>query len=292
MRRLSHRVVVVTGAGGGIGRAIALEFARCGCRLALSDRDAGALEQTMAALPEGTTASAHVLDVSERAAVAAFVREVEAAHGAAHVLINNAGITVYGPFVEHTAEQLDAIVGVNLWGVVHGCREFLPLLLRQDEGHVVNVSSMAGYVGMPFQSMYCTTKFAVRGLTQALRAELRHTRVGVTSVHPGAVRTRLLASAPSHDRAMTDRMASLMMRWALPPEVVARRVRRAVERDRAEVRMCAETHATWWAIRVAPGVVRWVLGRIARFGYAHMDESRALPRSNESGVGPLGGPGA
>lgn len=265
---------MITGAGGGIGRALAQAFAASGSHVALGDIDARALDDTAALLPSRRRVTTHRVDVASAESMARFRREVVSQHTEAHVLVNNAGVTVYGPFLDHSAADLERIIGVNLWGVVHGCREFAPLFRDQRVGHIVNMSSLAGYVGIPFQSMYCATKAAVKGLSEALRAELAPFSVGVTSVHPGAVRTNLLGTASTHDEAMSRRMAELMLRYALPPETAARRIVRAVRRNRGELRMCAESHATHLALRLFPGLVRWSLDRAVPFGYRSLDEAR------------------
>jgi short-subunit dehydrogenase len=260
MRRLEGRVAVVTGAAGGIGRATSELLARRGCDLALVDVNeaglAGSAERVRAA---GRRASLHVADVADRARMQALPAEVLAAHGRVHVLVNNAGVTVSRPFEEHSLDDLDWIVGINFWGVVLGCRAFLPLLRREDEAHIVNVSSMAAFLGLPMQSSYCATKAAVRAFSESLHAELSDSRVGVTSVHPGAVRTGILRAARASESSGRDRLAGLLERHARPPERVAEAIVRAIERRRFRVLVGAESRLTDWAVRVAPGLPRRLL---------------------------------
>jgi short-subunit dehydrogenase len=266
MRRLEGRVVAITGAGGGIGRALAVAFARAGCAVALSDRSTEALEATRAALPPGTRVHVATVDVGDYDAMVAWRDAVVAALGGVDVVVNNAGITVFGTFEEHTHDEERRLLDVNLRGVLHGCRAFLPAMRARGGGQIVNLSSMAGYVGIPYQSLYCATKFAVHGLSQALRAELAPDGIGVTSVHPGTVRTGVLAHASSHDSGLSGRLGELMLRFGMSPDRVARRVVRAVRRNSGEVRMTLECHATWLAVRVSPWLVGVAMGLLARVG--------------------------
>jgi NAD(P)-dependent dehydrogenase (short-subunit alcohol dehydrogenase family) len=196
MRRLEQRVAVVTGAGGGIGRALALRLAEEGARLALADLRAEAVEGVARELgARGATASAHAVDVADAAAVARFAQEVEEQHGRADVLINNAGVALIGHVEEVSLEDIEWLMGVNFWGVVHGVKHFLPLLKRQPESYLVNLSSIFGVIAPPGQAAYCASKFAVRGFTEALRHELEGTGVRVSCVHPGGIKTGIARAA-------------------------------------------------------------------------------------------------
>ncbi len=261
MKRLEGRVAVVTGAGGGIGRATAERLAGRGCALALVDVSAQGLAETAARVrAAGRPVSEHVADVADRERMAVLPEEVLREHGHVHVLVNNAGVTVTATFQDHGFEDLDWILGVNFWGVVHGCKFFLPHLLREEEGHVVNVSSMAAFLGLPTQSAYCATKAAVHGLSEALGAELAGTAVGVTSVHPGAVRTGILRGSRGADPEALARWAAQLERHARPPERVATRIVRAIERGRRRVVVGAEAHLTDWAASLLPVLCQRLLG--------------------------------
>ena len=192
VRAFRDKVAVVTGAASGIGRALAQDLARRGADLALVDVSAAALAETAGlCAARGRGVTTHIADVADAARMKALAAEVVAAHGRVELLVNNAGVSVTGTFEEQSLDDWRWIVGVNFWGVVHGCKFFLPHLRRAREAHIVNLSSMFGLIGLPTQSSYCATKFAVRGFSEALWAELRGSGIGVTTVHPGGVRTNI-----------------------------------------------------------------------------------------------------
>lgn len=258
MDELRGKVAVVTGAAGGIGRAVADRLQREGCRLALVDLDIAPLEEIA-----GPADSAHAIDVADAGAWDALAEAVRARHGGADLLVNNAGITIYGAFAEQSREDVDRIVDVNLRGVLHGCRAFLPQLAPRA-GHIVNVASLAGRVAFPLQSTYCATKFAVRGFSAALRMELSERGVGVTAVLPGAVATRLLEAAASYDRASSRRLAALMLAGGLRPERVADRIVRAIRQNEAETLLGWDALAATSAHALSPGALYGTLSLLYR----------------------------
>jgi short-subunit dehydrogenase len=272
MKRLRDKLAVVTGASSGIGRALAHELAQRGADLALVDvAEAGLAETAARAATTGRKVSTHVADVSDATRMAALPAEVLAAHGRVDLLFNNAGVSVTGTLDEQSIDDLRWIVGVNFWGVVHGCKFFLPVLRRaaaaSGEAHIVNVSSLFGLIGLPTQSSYCATKFAVRGFSEALWAELRGAGIGVTSVHPGGVNTNIVRASRSADATAKQRMADRFERLTTSPEKVARKILRAVERNKLRVLVCPETHAADVVKRLAPAVVHRLVERgYRRFG--------------------------
>lgn len=199
VRGVKGKVIAITGAGSGIGRALALELAGRGARLALADIDAVTVEDT-AALVRALGGAVHVacVDVADRAAVAAWAVAVVAAYGVVHQLYNNAGIGAAGRSIKDTdVASFERALAVNLWGVIHGTQEFLPHLIASGDGHVVTIGSLNALMGQCDLGAYCTSKFAVRGFTETLRAEMQAARlpVRVTLVHPGGVKTNIARAA-------------------------------------------------------------------------------------------------
>lgn len=203
---LAGRTCVITGAGSGIGRALAERMSGMGCPVAICDWNEEGLEETAAGL-DGPVFT-RKLDVSDRLATMAWAADVkEWAPAPFGMFINNAGVTVSQLAAEAATEDDEWVMNVNFWGVVHGTRAYLPLLLEQGDGAIVNVSSIFGLIGWPAQSMYCASKHAVRGYTESLRHELRDTDIRVCTVHPGGIKTNIVKNARFHkdDLGNTDR---------------------------------------------------------------------------------------
>lgn len=213
MKTLENKVVVITGAGSGMGREMAVLAAKRGARLAVSDWNADALAETVD-LVKGAGAGevrSDVVDVSDRTAMHDWAEAVADQFGAVNMMINNAGVTVTGDFEEMSYEDFDWIVGVNFTGVVNGTKEFLPHLIASGDGALVNISSLFGLMSMPGQTAYNATKYAVRGFTEALREEMLINAhpVSVTCVHPGGIKTGISRNGrktASQDAAGLDRL--------------------------------------------------------------------------------------
>jgi NADP-dependent 3-hydroxy acid dehydrogenase YdfG len=198
MTELRGRVAVVTGAGSGIGRALAYDLARRGAKLAISDVDAtGLAETTKQVRVIGAEVHATHLDVTDRAAVLSYADQVATEFGTVNIVINNAGIAFTGDVEKMSFEQIERVMDVDFWGVVNGTKAFLPHLIASGDGHVVNISSLFGLLSMPGQSAYNAAKFAVRGFTEALREEMLISGhpVRVTCVHPGGIKTAIARNA-------------------------------------------------------------------------------------------------
>jgi NAD(P)-dependent dehydrogenase (short-subunit alcohol dehydrogenase family) len=191
MYALQDKIAVITGAGSGIGRALALRLAQKGCRLALSDIKADALAETL--LPQRPFTQA--LDVADRDAVFAFADAVKRECGGAHVIVNNAGVALSQTIEDMRYEDFEWLMNINFWGVVHGTKAFLPTLRAQDDGVIVNLSSIFGIIAVPTQGAYHSAKFAVRGFTETLRQELAGTGVSAICVHPGGIKTNIARNA-------------------------------------------------------------------------------------------------
>ena len=249
MRSLDDKVVVITGAGSGIGRALAVECARRGSLLAVSDVDEAGLAETVELAEAAGTAEVQAarLDVADRAAFAAYAAGVAAHFGRVNVVVNNAGVALAGDFVDLAYDDLDWIVGINLWGVVHGSKEFLPHLIASGDGHLVNISSLFGLVSMPGQAAYNATKYAVRGMTEAIREEMLVAGhpVGVTAVHPGGVKTAIARNArvsDKEDKAATAELFDEKLA-TMAPERAARIIVRGILKNRARVLVGLDAHA-------------------------------------------------
>jgi NAD(P)-dependent dehydrogenase (short-subunit alcohol dehydrogenase family) len=191
MKSLQDKVVVITGAGSGIGRALALEAGRRGAVLALSDWNEDGVKET-ARSAGGSRSLTRKVDVRSEKEVSAFADDVARELGGAHVVVNNAGVTVSDYVGAMKRTDFEWLMDINFWGVVRGTEAFLPQLKAKDDSHVINISSVFGLIGVPSQSAYNASKFAVRGYTEALRQELEGTSVHVTCVHPGGVKTNIV----------------------------------------------------------------------------------------------------
>lgn len=241
MKDLRNRVAAITGAGSGIGAALSIELARRGAHVAISDVDTDGLAATAAACEgHGTKVTTHRVDVAERQQVADWASQVAEEHGRVNLIVNNAGVALSSTISSMSYEDLEWLMGVNFWGVVHGTKEFLPHLKAAGEGHVVNISSVFGLMAIPTQSAYNAAKFGVRGFTDALRIELDIERCGVsaTTVHPGGIRTNIVrnarldaASSPlGGDQEAAAREFARVARTT--PESAAQQILAAVARNR------------------------------------------------------------
>lgn len=189
-------VAVVTGAASGIGRALAKRLAAEGIAgLAIADVNSEGLEETEREITGGAKVTTHIVDVADREAMRGFADEVASAHGRVTHVINNAGVALGGTLREVSLDEIEWLMGVNFWGVVHGTMFFMPYLEREPSAHIVNISSIFGMIAPPGQAAYCASKFAVRGFTEALRHELEGTNIAVSVVHPGGVKTNIANSA-------------------------------------------------------------------------------------------------
>jgi len=254
---LAGRVAVVTGAGSGIGRATALAMARRGCHLALADIDEASVGATAAAARAlGVRASAHRLDVAERAAVRAFPQAVQAAHGRADLLMNNAGVALGGTFEQVHEDDFDWLMEINFGAVVRMTRAFLPLLRASDDARIVNVSSIYGIITPPGQAAYAASKFAVRGFSNVLRHELDGSSVGVSVVHPGGVATAIARNARVPAGASPDEVArgrtSMQKLLRMAPEQAGDIIVRGIEKRMARILVGSDARAAALLERLAP----------------------------------------
>ncbi len=275
MEEFTGRVVAITGAASGIGRALAVDFARQGAHVALSDVDTDGLAETVDRCEgRGVKVSAQRLDVADRDAVFAWADQVVADHGAANVIVNNAGVALGATVESMSIEDLTWLVDIDFWGVVHGTQAFLPHLKAAGEGHVVNVSSVFGLISIPTQSAYNAAKFAVRGFTDALRMELEIERCGVsaTTIHPGGIKTNIARSARIDDSV--NRVApgpgnpvegfEKMLRTT--PEKAARQIIEAVRKNKRRALIGPDAKVFDAMARLPAGVYQSIIVRGARLG--------------------------
>jgi NADP-dependent 3-hydroxy acid dehydrogenase YdfG len=249
MRIFDGKVAVVTGAGSGIGRALAVDLAGRGTRLALSDVADDGLAETVDLVKNAgarEVRSDH-LDVADRAAFTAYAADVAEHFGRVNLVVNNAGVSLTGDLSDLEYADMDWIMGINFWGVVHGTKEFLPHLIASGDGHLVNISSLFGLVSMPGQSMYNAAKYAVRGLSEAVREEMLVAghRVGVTVVHPGGIKTGIARNgryAAHEDGVETARFFDQNLA-RMTPERAAEIILKGVESDKARVLVGIDAHA-------------------------------------------------
>ena len=250
--RYEGATAVITGAGSGIGRALALELAGRGANLAVSDIDTVGLAETVSRCEDAAKGSAKSrgfrLDVSDRHEVLSHAEEVMSEFGRVDLVFNNAGVAVTATVEEMKWEDFDWLMGINFWGVVHGTKAFLPHLISSGDGYLVNISSVFGFIGVPTQSAYNAAKFAVRGFTEALREEMIMERrpVTVCCVHPGGIRTNIARNSRSSvlDEAEKQKMANEFDRLArTSPERAARTILRGLERRKARILVGPDAYA-------------------------------------------------
>jgi len=240
MEGFAGKVCVITGAGSGIGQALAIELARSGAKLAISDVDTEGLAATEAQIKAiGAPVKADRLNVTEREAFALYADDVAKHYGKVNQIYNNAGIAFTGDIEVSQFKDIERVMDVNFWGVVNGTKEFLPHLIASGDGHVVNVSSVFGLFAVPGQAAYNASKFACRGFTEALRQEMKLAGhpVKVTTVHPGGVKTAIARNATAVDgidpAALAKKFDKSLARTT--PERAAKIILEAVRKGHARV---------------------------------------------------------
>ncbi|MCI3204602.1 MULTISPECIES: SDR family NAD(P)-dependent oxidoreductase [Pandoraea] len=246
MKTFTDKVAAITGAGSGMGRSLALELARRGAHLALSDIDEASVANTaIACRALGVRVTSQQLDVAQRDAVFAWARDTAAVHGKVNLVFNNAGVSLSVPVATARQEDFEWLMNINFWGVVHGTQAFLPYLSASGDGHIVNTSSLFGIIAMPTQSAYNASKFAVRGFTEALRMELdlAGSPVSCTCVHPGGVATNIVTTSRIDDSiaaftgidAQTHRRRANKLIDVTSAEAAARQILAGVQRNARRV---------------------------------------------------------
>lgn len=250
------KVVVITGAGSGIGRATALAFAGQGADLVLADIQSERLEEVAGMVSaKGARAITRQVDVADKAQVDAFAAFTLHERGRVDILFNNAGVGVAGTLVDTDIADYEWIFSVNYWGVLYGLKAFLPHMIERRYGHVVNTASAAGLFALPNMSAYCSTKFAVVGLSEVLRAEVRRYGIGVSTICPGVINTRIVTETRMHERetyrARRQDLVDFYRRFGWPPERVAKAVLSAVRHNRSVVPVGPEAWLQWFTKRLS-----------------------------------------
>ncbi len=235
MKNFQDKICVITGAGSGLGREFAVQLYQAGALLALCDLDQDGLEGTLrTTADDGSKVKLFQVDVSDQSAMVQMARDVESQLGAADMLINNAGICLIPQTFEETLdEQFKKVIDVNMWGPLYGIREFLPQLKTRPEACIVNISSLAGLVGLYGHAAYSMSKSALRGLSEALQAELSDTQVHLLLVHPGGVRTNLIKNAPNLEEDKREKAHKNFSDLSfLTPEKTVSRILKAVQKKK------------------------------------------------------------
>ncbi|MCB0536531.1 MAG: SDR family oxidoreductase [Bacteroidetes bacterium] len=247
MRDFKDKIAVITGAGSGMGRAYALEFAKLGSKLALNDFDKNGLEETANLIKNNYQNEIYTecFDVSDTVAMLNFAQNVAQQLGKAHVVINNAGIEGSVEAFYHTdVADIKKVMNVNFYGVVNGCKAFLPQLVENNEGAIVNVSSIFGLVGTPNHSDYCASKFAVRGFTEALCAEFVNSPISITCLHPGGIDTNIVRK--DGGKAFSKKYLST------PPEKIVKHVIKSIKRKKVKIVYGKSSFKTWLGSNIVP----------------------------------------
>lgn len=273
MKSFKNKVAAITGAGSGIGRALAVALAGDGAELALSDVNEQGLAETVALVKSKTRVTSQELDVSQRAAVEAWAESVVSQHGRVNLIFNNAGVGLGSTIEGVSYDDFEWIMNINFWGVVYGTKAFLPRLRAAGEGHIINVSSVFGLYAAPGNGTYNASKFAVRGFTEALRLELEMGggSVSCTSVHPGGIKTNIAKSSRISDnmQGFLNKDADTARKdfersFITTPESAARTILRGVRNNSRRVLIGPDALATDLMVRILPSMHQHLIMAVAR----------------------------
>lgn len=261
MHNFKDKLVLITGAGSGIGRATARAFAQEGARILAVDIGAAGVAETKALIEAaGGRCDTHIADVGDQASMQQLADIVLKQHGALDVLVNNAGIGAAGRFLDTTIETWDRVLKINVKGVLLGCRMFLPPMVQRGQGHVVNLASMAGYFAPPDMPIYVASKFAVLGFSESLRADLKDKGIGVSAICPGVINTPIVGSSTVEGAAAAWQADAVKFyqKRNYGPEGVARAILRAVRHNVAVMPVTPEAWLMYYLKRWLPALARFL----------------------------------
>ncbi len=275
MKNLVGKIALVTGAASGIGRATAIEFARTGCDVVMVDIDEAGLEECHEMVKKASRRGwTYICDVSDKKAMENLAVEVTEDAGGIDILVNCAGVGQMGDIRRITLDDWEWIMGINVWGTIYGVHYFLPGMVDRGGGHIVNISSMAGLVGLAQCTPYCTSKFAVLGMAESLRADLRHLKIGVTAVCPGIVstgfsRSSLITLSLPNAEKLAEQGRQYYNKLGSSPQKVARATVKAVRKNRFLCLVTPESRFLYWTKRIFPSTIwrvgalvsKWLAGR-------------------------------
>lgn len=258
MKDFRDKICVVTGAGSGIGAACAQALAAEGAYVVMTDIRADMLETAHKAIVEaGGRAETHIVDVSDRDAMFALADKVDKAHGGADLILNNAGVAHSATVADMTMDNFSWVMDIDFWGVVYGTQAFLPHFLKRGSGHVANVSSIFGLIGVPSQSAYNAAKYAVLGFSEALRHEMVEHNVGVTVIHPGGINTNIvrharLSQGPNAEAEHEEAIIKFQELTMTQPDKAAQIILKAIRKNKARVLVGPDALFVDFIRRIAP----------------------------------------
>lgn len=274
MKNFNNKVAAITGAGSGIGRALAINLAQQGCHLALSDVSEAGLAETVSLLSQySVMVTTTKLDVSDKDAFYAWADQVVADHGRVNMIFNNAGVALSGTVAALDISDYEWIMNINFYGVLYGTKAFLPHMERSGEGHVINISSIFGLASQPLMSGYNASKFAVRGLTESLRQDLESTQsvVSSTCVHPGGIKTniakqsRMSASTSEVMGSDNDKTIKDFERtFITTPDKAAKTILNGVKKNKRRVLIGPDAYVFDAMVRLFPAGYQWIITKVVK----------------------------
>lgn len=266
MKKLTNKNVVITGAGGGIGRSLALHFANEGCNLAISDIDQESLNRTETLLQKtGVKIFSQILDVSDRGCMEQYPEKVVSEMGGVDIVVNNAGVVVVSTVEEHSVDDYEWLMGINFWGVLYGSKFFIPYLRRAEEACIINISSIFGMVSMPNLSSYNAAKFAVRGFSESLQHELHGSGIRVMGVYPGGVKTDFakkarFKSTPGRSKKTHQEFSNIFEKYSMStPDSTSRAVLKGLKKRKKRVLVGPDAKSGELLSRLMPVRHGWMI---------------------------------